>query len=189
MSSAFRFMKIRLGVPLSYAEVRIFRENMWKRYTGKSFPDEGDGTQAGAALLYLDRIVDRLINKARGILPFNSILIVIANLERALDAHKELINASLVSLVVSTVLLINLFWVHWGDVDHYASAAREFGATVRIIWVRSMIMQISIFLSLLGLVLLTISGVDYYSNAQGLSFSATLQVPFNFSRLNPQVME
>lgn len=75
----------------------------------------------------MDRIVDRQINKARGILPFNSLLMAIITFENSallrLSDHVLKVKISLLQtavlygLALSSILLLELFWVHWGKID------------------------------------------------------------------------
>src|SRR5262249_62414221 len=91
-------------------------------------------------------------NKARGILPFNSILlvIVIAIMNLGLEKPDWLINTTLAILLGSSIIILLTFLVHWGDVNHYGNISDEFDTTVRIIWVRSFMLHIAVILSLLG---------------------------------------
>lgn len=145
-------MKTFLSIPINKAYVDIFRNHIWYRYTGKEYPcDEDVNIQnLDRASAYMERVIDRIINKARGILPFNSILLVIVGMERAEQKNPLVIAVTLASLAFSSLILLTLFWVHWGKVDHYQKASDEFNATARIIWFRSYVLQIAIVASFIG---------------------------------------
>ena len=58
-----------------------FKNDLWRR----AVPDNGNPTyqtSADRAVAHADRLVDRQINKVRGILPFNSIIMTVLGLER-----------------------------------------------------------------------------------------------------------
>ncbi|HUB97558.1 MAG TPA: hypothetical protein VL993_16665, partial [Stellaceae bacterium] len=67
-----------------------FKKNLWKRYFNTDYPTfpSGDGTSSESRQLsdrlitYLERVIDRTINKARGVLPFNSLIMAVMSIEK-----------------------------------------------------------------------------------------------------------
>jgi hypothetical protein len=61
------------------AHLHVINNAIWKRYTRSDLPTgpipvDSQPERADGVIAYVERIVDRQINKARGILPFNSII-------------------------------------------------------------------------------------------------------------------
>jgi hypothetical protein len=52
-------------------QLEAIKKGLWKRGVGKDFPDYavGDRQDADRVISYVEKIIDRQINKARGILP------------------------------------------------------------------------------------------------------------------------
>src|SRR5262249_45836435 len=78
----------------------------------------------------------------RGVLPFNSILLTLNSLNIAdvssyetqpiFGILKWTEYMTLLGLSISSILLLELFWVHWGRVDHYGTPAAEMDETVKV---------------------------------------------------------
>jgi hypothetical protein len=156
-------MNVFLGIPTKRETVNLFRNHIWKRYTDKEYPESAgvDVQNIDRASAYMERVIDRLLNKARGILPFNSILlvIVIAIMNSGLEKPDWLINTTLAILLGSSIMALLTFLVHWGDVNHYGKIENEFDTTTRIIWIRSFMLQISVILSLVGVLSVAALGI------------------------------
>ena len=106
-----RVCRIPYGATLGAISVDIN-----ERYKGK----ESD------ALNYVDRVVDRQINKARGILPFNSVIITALSLNNrsqyggAIKGMLDYLSHTVIAaLFISSLLLLELFWVQWGRKPGY----------------------------------------------------------------------
>lgn len=138
-------MAIRYDKDLSAADLENYRD--------KEIPERAifDGHNA---VSYSDRIVDRQINKARGILPFNSILIATISLEskNGFDTVSALLLTKLhgviiAGLFISSILLLELFWVHWGKTEDYSSFRNEVRHATEMVRDRSIVLDTSIILS------------------------------------------
>ena len=105
--------------------IKEFRNLLWLRYAGKEYEKSDDEDIADRLIPYLDRIVDRHINKARGILPFNSILFAVCAFEanRFASAGPYLLSPIL-GLLVSSALCLSMFVVIRGR-DVYRSWSSE----------------------------------------------------------------
>ena len=134
-----------------------YQTSIWTR----GVPDEQDPTfkaSADRAVAYTDRQVDRQINKARGILPFNSIIMTVLSFERS-RMHLPTLSttefwdalilywlptsafiAVLVILGTSSWLCLNLFLVHWNK-GHYGGYEAEVKETLRLFVSRSINIQ------------------------------------------------
>src|SRR6516162_7980027 len=65
-----------LGVPLCETDMETIRDRVWQWFSGPNPNPDQRG-----AVTFVDRVIDRQLNKARGILGFNSILIAYAGLK------------------------------------------------------------------------------------------------------------
>ncbi len=99
-----------------------FETNLATRFN-ESKPLEG-------AVTYIDRVIDRQLNKARGLLSFNSILLAALNFEHSCVPHWPEW-ASILALVSSVPLLL-LMLVVWGQPSRFATAADDLKATVTL---------------------------------------------------------
>jgi len=136
------------------------------------------------AVPYMDRIIDREINKARGILPFNSILMGINSfgmsaIKNVSDCAMQLQIAELeksifYSLAISSILLLELFWVHWGKPERYQTPISEVYATAKIARDRAVVLDSAIILSIVCVA--CISLIVLAASAQQVSSHPTLPV-------------
>jgi hypothetical protein len=148
---------------------------LWKRSLNEDFPnpavmDEKKRAEADRIIGYGERVVDRVINKARGILPFNSIVIAAFSFERTrLGANPlRLLNVnidamillSMALLAASSILCLWLMLVRFGSITDYASYANEIKSTIRFVKKRAVTLEVATILSLaaviLGIVLIAI---------------------------------
>jgi hypothetical protein len=136
---------------------------------------------------YADRLVDRQINKARGILPFNSIIMTVLSIERnRLHAPSDPFSYMavipywlptavfliiLLALGLSSWNCLSLFLVRWGEHNDYSDFKREFDRTINIVNRRTLRIQwatvlseASLFIGLLLVVMIEASVLN--SNAQ-----------------------
>src|SRR5262245_65187545 len=103
--------------------MKELRNAWWVRYAREKRFDYEE--IADRLISYLDRVVDRHINKARGILPFNSILLAVFTFEanRFASARPYLLSP-ITGLLVSSALCLSMFLVYWQR-DVYASWSSE----------------------------------------------------------------
>jgi hypothetical protein len=131
------------------AQLTEFIRNLWKRYTSGEFPEPQSPTVQDADRLvgYAERVVDRQINKARGILPFNSIIIAVLSIEKS-RILSELWDIQtvitllaffvvLAGLIISSFLCLELFLFRWGESGRYLKFSDEFGDTIKLVRKRS----------------------------------------------------
>jgi hypothetical protein len=182
-------------------QVKNYRETVWNRGTVDG-AKERDATfvQSGDRLVaYADRIVDRQINKARGILPFNSIIMTVLSIERSrLQVPNDVQTwisiipywlptgvffVILVALGISSGLCLMLFLVHWGPNDGYATFRDEFDRTLDLISRRSIKIQWATVLSEaclfvgLCLVVMTEASVLSHPAVSATTFSISIPPP------------
>ncbi len=139
-----------------------FRNDLWRR----AVPDNGNPTyqtSADRAVAHADRLVDRQINKVRGILPFNSIIMTVLGLERyRLSPHLLSVNpwgeiiywlptsAFLIVLILlgmSSMYCLELFRVNWNKNPGYGNFRDEFNSTVNLFNARCVSVTWAIVLS------------------------------------------
>jgi hypothetical protein len=133
------------------------RDALWARYRTVGGTIDGDRVVA-----YVERIVDRQINKGRGILPFNSILMSFLAFEAQrhiqisdqllLDNVRNLHPWILAALAISSVLLLELFWVRWSKRRIYTSFSEELTSACVLVRDRSLVLDVAIILSLASVV-------------------------------------
>jgi len=145
-----------------------FRDKVWLRYTSLQWSSNQSNNVCRSgqdrAVAHLDRVVDRLINKARGLLTFNSVLMAVIAFEN-LGGYKlasdewvkklHLLQTSILSgLIISSILCLELLWVRWGKVNRttntniYERFADEFNQTVIICRDRAIVLNIAIMISI-----------------------------------------
>jgi len=144
------------------------RDALWLRSIGVPFPlwpaNESGGEQPKPAeaerlVAYVDRALDRQINKARGILPFNSLIMALMAIEKtripaAIQWNDSLSDVALfaiffaiVGLAASSFLCLELFWVHWGRAEIYGAFAKEYENSMTTLRDRSRILARCIIIS------------------------------------------
>ena len=143
------------------------RDNLWRRYLDKAYPnyvanDPNDRTGADRLVSYAERIIDRQINKARGILPFNSIVIAAFGFERGqIDQSLTVLNnvdvrfmlvLAMALLALSSLLCLVLMLVRYGPLASYAVFAAEIQSTIHLIRQRSVVLEVAIICSIVALV-------------------------------------
>ncbi len=128
-----------LGAPSKASEVDEFKRAIWNLYKDKN---------EYAAIAFADRVIDRQLNKARGILTFNAILLAAWRFSEHPPLWFTLFP------LTSCVLMLRVCWVHWGDASTYASLEQEFNVTIDIGLRRSRMIAGSIWISFVSLALL-----------------------------------
>jgi hypothetical protein len=120
------------------------------------------------AVAYIDRVIDRQLNKCRGVLTFNGLLL--ASVKLLLDnVLKEpsscwqttgLVSlcACAAGLMLSSLVLLNLLFVHWRIGGTYKTFGSEFATSVELTALRSRHLSFSLRLSVFAVVVLTLGG-------------------------------
>jgi hypothetical protein len=116
------------------------------------FATSSTGVDYEKAFAYVDKVVDREIGKAVGLLTFNSIIIAIA-------VWGELWLPILASAIAS-ILLLWLLWVVKGSSGDILTAQRDFEITSAMIWQRMVWINVSVALSIATVVLLALQAAQ-----------------------------
>jgi len=146
-------------------QLRAINNAIWKRYTRVDLPTgpipaDNQPERADSVIAYVERIVDRQINKARGILPFNSIIIAALSFEKARSAQSPVaggINLGwlllfvTLGLAISSALCLRMFFVRWTSTD-YGYFHLEFESTMEMIVRRSKIVEWATVIALASLI-------------------------------------
>ena len=123
--------------------IKDFGDRIWQR-----------SREQEKALAYVNGVIDRIINKARGILPFNSlILAIIAIIYRSNPGWFIVALSLLAGFLLSAsslILLLTMFWPHFGKMEEYSSYQAEFDSTVLIIRKRALALVCATLLSCIG---------------------------------------
>jgi hypothetical protein len=184
---AFAAFTVQILVPAS-GPLQGIKKALWKRQTGDDFPKEDQ--KARDLLSYLERVIDRQINKARGILPFNSVILAVLSIERSripFSLHDPegwhtyllaFLFLVMFGLAASSALCLVLFVVHWGPASQYGEFNTEVEGTVSLIRIRSVLLQYAIVLSAASLLFGAIVVLTSEWNFQpALSSCAPRQAP------------
>ena len=102
------------------------------------------------AVTYLDRIIDRQLNKARGLLSFNSILIAALNIERSAGhttAHPCPTDIASIAALVSCMPLLVMMYVVWGPLTTYEDPGAEIDRAVKLCCKRAYMLTASLLAS------------------------------------------
>ena len=99
----------------------------------------GDGDRAVA---YADRIIDRQLNKARGVLTFDSILVASSKIGSTTD------RLTMGMAALSALICLVLLWVYWGSPSQYQSYLSEVSETIPTIRKRTFILAAAIALAI-----------------------------------------
>jgi hypothetical protein len=155
----------RLGRFPGTTELNAIKNALWRRYLHGNF-DPGrneDRQNADRLITYAERVVDRQINKARGILPFNSIIIAVFSFERTKFPSPEfptgqinltvLLYFAIALLAASSILCLMLFLVHWGRSYDYRTFATEFANTLDRVRSRSKVIEWATMMSIAAVIL------------------------------------
>jgi len=127
-------------------------------------PSYGD-----AAVAYVDRIVDRQLTKARGILSFDGLILAFLGLIARNTAKLDIATAHMVPVLLlmgllagSSAICLFLFRARWGYVANFTTFSREIAATLALTRRRSYWIERTVRLSLLslaGIVVLVVATV------------------------------
>jgi hypothetical protein len=160
--SLTRWTKLLLWIPdgpRSQAQLQKLQDDLANRFEG----------QWEHAVEYVNRLHDRFLNKARGLLTFDGL--VLTALGAAYQQNHQ-IPAGLVlvgcvfAVIAASMLLLNQFSVHFGDLGKYQDATKELPARVVQIVMHGKSMFIAVMLSFLAMLCLIIAfGIAVLTNA------------------------
>jgi len=133
------------GGPVTEAKVQELRDLLADRF-------KKDWEKA---VEYVNKSNDRFINKARGLLTFNGlILAALGNWYR--ETHQiptSVVVGGVCAIASATILLVTHFLVNFGDLDEYRSAEREFSPYVVEIIVKAKCVVLAGILSLASMLI------------------------------------
>lgn len=122
-----------------------------------------------AAVAYVDRIVDRQLTKARGILAFDGLILAFLGLIARDTAKLDVAKTHMVPVLLlmgllagSSAICLFLFRARWGYVADFRTFSREMAATLALTRQRSFWIERTVRLSLIslgGIVILVIATV------------------------------
>ena len=128
------------------------------------FETTGDGgtiddhpMMGDAAVAYVDRIIDRQLTKARGILSFDGLILAFLGLiSRGAPVgmtgqHEAPILLMMALLAISSGICLTQFRARWGYVADFATFSRETAATLELARRRSFWIERTVRLSVLAL--------------------------------------
>jgi hypothetical protein len=137
--------------------IALVSADIWKRYKEK----ESD------ALNYMHREVDRQINKVRGILTFDGLLLVVVfrlNFENADHLAQLLSVAALFYISVSIFISLCIFLVQWGrDMTPYKNFKGEFDFKAAVVGTRTKLINCSVGLSGFSLLFVAVEVIRLFA--------------------------
>jgi hypothetical protein len=151
-----------------FVAINQLRDSLWRRYLDKVYPDylatdPNDRAGADRLISYAERIIDRQINKARGILPFNSIVIAAFGFERGeIDEGLTVLNnvdvrfmlvLAMALLALSSLLCLGLMLVRFGPLASYAVFSTEIHSIIHVVWQGSVVLEVAVICSIVALLI------------------------------------
>lgn len=115
------------------------------------------------ALAYVERVMDRQINKLRGVLSFDALIIAFLSLERQRIGTASLgpdyatgclflLGLVLLALVISSVMCLGLFRVVWSKPANFQDFETEHRTTVKLVAQRTKVVEKAVRLSEIAVV-------------------------------------
>jgi hypothetical protein len=149
------------GGPKSTAELQRFRDEVANRFEG----------QWEHAAEYVNRWNDRFLNKARGLLTFDGLMLAALGAVYR-ESHRIpatlILVGSMCALAAAGILLLNHFLVSFCDLNRYEDAKEEFPSDLTQLVLRAKSIVVADVLSLLAMVCLVFSvGILVISNDLG----------------------
>jgi len=106
-----------LGAPVVGMDRRAFEALMLKR-----FPPPATEQAVG----YIERVTDRQVSKAKGLLVFDAVLFVILGVAGPNTSMSSWAIFGSLALFVSSLSLLLLMYASWGATENYADAESDF---------------------------------------------------------------
>jgi hypothetical protein len=149
-----------LGAPFSDKNKAPYLTNLKARFTvsGSSSPVDDQRRANEQKTDYVYKILDRQINKARGLLTYNALLFTALSLVSrgpASTPDPKICGVSAVFLgrvlaLGACTVLLWLLKMSWGKADNYASADADFNGTLETVWMRTYWVTVSLYVSMLA---------------------------------------
>ncbi len=131
-----------IGAPLIGMDRRTFEESLLKR-----FPPPSTEQAVG----YIERVTDRQVSKAKGLLIFNAVLFVILGFAGAKASMSSWATFGSLAVVVSSLSLLFLMYGAWGATENYADAESDFRRSCKNFYRGAYLLTISIVTTTIGL--------------------------------------
>jgi hypothetical protein len=134
--------RFRFFAPFRHRDREIFETKLRERFTMCGVLNEG-------IIEYVDRVLDRQINKANGLLAFNGLLFTalsVANSGRSATPTSVKIGSAFA--LFAAIILILLLVVSFGAGDDYDSTSSDFKVKCRTIYLRTNTICISVMFSI-----------------------------------------
>ena len=134
----------KLGAPIFKEDKERFESAIWKR---EDTPKD--------AFEYVDKVIDRQINKAVGLLTANAVLFTCFTL----NSGDRLTKPASILTLISSLLLLYLLYVVWSESDSYENYEADFKRACQILYKRSYVLSFSIMTSIFSLLLALIQNI------------------------------
>jgi hypothetical protein len=110
------------------------------------------------AVTYIHREIDRQINKVRGILTFDGILLVAFRFDFSKADHWiQLLSAAALFYISASILIsLSIFLVQWGDLNSYKNFRGEYDFKAQVVGTRTKLVNSAVVLSGLSALVIAI---------------------------------
>ena len=129
----------RFGGPTKDADVVDFAQSLYTRFKAEHppLPESTTMDQNAREVMhdrqiwsrcsqYMAGVIDRAINKARGLLTFNGLLITAGSLLKTDELTTYFSAIAIALALLSSALILTLFYVKWGAPSQYGNPKQEF---------------------------------------------------------------
>jgi len=145
--------------PRSQAQLQNLQDDLANRFDG----------QWEHAVEYVNRLHDRFLNKARGLLTFDGLVLTALGAAYQ-QSHRIpaglILVGSVFAVLAASMLLLNQFSAHFGDLGKYRHATKELSARVMQIVLHGKIINLAVILSFFAMLCFIISlGIAVSGNA------------------------
>lgn len=155
-----------LGAPLGHVQRDLYLTALQNRFKvdEKNPPETSkDGVD------YIYRAYDRVINKARGLLTFDGLLLtafglLYRNLQSSSNNSGLLLSIGSVLPLVASLPLLVIFWMNWGASNDYQSNENDLKSMVTATCKRTWLLALSIYITVADMVILSIGVFKSYSS-------------------------
>jgi hypothetical protein len=101
------------------------------------------------AVTYMEKALDRQLNKARGLLTFNSILVAALRVQEG-QTYCCWNNIGSIFAIVSCLPLLLMLWVVWGSNEDYSETVKDFDRLFALCCKRAYRLSFSILASIVA---------------------------------------
>lgn len=163
----YRRREYVLGAPID-DRIKFYKTDLVKRFGGAVvngeivLPPSTDTNNAyERAYSYLDAAIDRQINKASGLLTFNSILLAVLYSYDLYKSHSYWRLSLTTMLVLACMLLLDMMLMIWSGPEVFGSAIEDLDGALHVCRNRTRVLSLSIVISIAATLLMLVLDICY----------------------------